>query len=272
MRFVTTSPITWSLAATVVLSEPTCRRRLSTVPPSPWRTCTMQPASSLTSGGDRPSKSGWKPLKSRVRSSAGAVRARAGWCRRASREPAHGRRLPRSRATTPLPDHVEVLHGRGVADAGRVAPLADGEGDLGGAPVDDAYVGFDLVRPSTPAIRTLSPADDAGGVGEPRLVRGGVADARPGAGGWRGCRMSTSPGRLHRRRGAPDGEPPGRSRGTLISTTASRAERPAAAPAPGRSAGGVEAVAAVRGGHQHAEDHHREHRQQDVLRERKRSQ
>ncbi|CAM5270232.1 hypothetical protein SFUMM280S_07130 [Streptomyces fumanus] len=56
----------------------------------------MEPASSLTSFGERPSKSGLKPLKSRVRSSAGAVRSR-GMVSPASREPVRSP-LPRSRA------------------------------------------------------------------------------------------------------------------------------------------------------------------------------
>ena len=44
------------------------------MPPSPWSTCTSDPASWLTWSGVSAAKSGLNPLKSTVRSSAGAVR------------------------------------------------------------------------------------------------------------------------------------------------------------------------------------------------------
>ncbi len=70
-----TRPMTWSLPASVVVSEPTDAISWSTVVPSPCNTWMISPESWLTSLGDRAWNSGWKPLNSWVRFSAGEVRA-----------------------------------------------------------------------------------------------------------------------------------------------------------------------------------------------------
>ncbi len=80
----------------------------------------MEPASWLTSGGDSPSKSGWKPLKSWVRSSAGVVRE--------SGMVSPGRNVrptgpaPWSRSTYRWPTMLRYLM-EAVTEAGRSRPL-----------------------------------------------------------------------------------------------------------------------------------------------------
>jgi hypothetical protein len=77
LRLVIISPITWSRSASVEVSRAVLDNRLSMVPPSPWKTEMIWPLSALTSCGSRNWNSGWKPLNSRVRSSAGVVWSRS---------------------------------------------------------------------------------------------------------------------------------------------------------------------------------------------------
>ena len=70
-----TSLITCVLSASVLVSDAVWPSRSFTVGPSPWNTWMISPASWLTSCGLNAWNSGWKPLNSAVRSSAGRV-----WC------------------------------------------------------------------------------------------------------------------------------------------------------------------------------------------------
>ena len=68
-----TRPMSWSRSASALVSDAVWVIRLPIVPPSPWSTLTRFSDSWLTSVGVSAWKSGWKPLNSSVRFSAGVV-------------------------------------------------------------------------------------------------------------------------------------------------------------------------------------------------------
>jgi hypothetical protein len=74
-RLVITSPITLSLVASAVVSDPTVATSAAMLGLSPWNTVMISLESWLTSPGESAWNSGWKPLNNAVRSSAGVVRA-----------------------------------------------------------------------------------------------------------------------------------------------------------------------------------------------------
>ena len=80
LRLVMSSPITASFSARVEVRLPVLASRVSTEAPSPWNTAMMSELRALTSSGSSACSSGWKPLNSSVRSSAGAVSSRPNVC------------------------------------------------------------------------------------------------------------------------------------------------------------------------------------------------
>ena len=121
VRLLTTWPISSSRSARLLVSEAVLDSSSSMVPPSPWSTCTRFMLSSLTCFGSSAWNSGWKPLNSVVRSSAGAVWATGMVAPASSRVPVLGALAP------PLsPD--AVVDPSGMARRPRRRPRARGSG------------------------------------------------------------------------------------------------------------------------------------------------
>ena len=73
VRLSITLPMTSSLSARELVSDPTWASRLSMVPPSPWNTWMISKETRFMSAGDSACSSGWNPPNSTVRSRAGVV-------------------------------------------------------------------------------------------------------------------------------------------------------------------------------------------------------
>ena len=151
-----TLPMTASLSASELVSEATWFSRLSTVPPSPWKTWMISKETRFMSAGDSACSSGRNPPNSVVRSSAGLVWA-SGMRPPSAQGPA-AEPVALGQRDVALADEVAVLDRRldrrGQRDVGAHLEL-----DLGGRPV---LLGRSSPMPvtwptRTPAMRTSSP-------------------------------------------------------------------------------------------------------------------
>ena len=173
LRLPITSSMTWSLVASDVVSEPTVATSAAMSGLSPWNTWMISLDSLLTSPGDSAWNSGWKPLNSSVRLSAGVVRASGIVPPGGSARPTGPGAL--AQLDVALADQVQVLDRR-RRRGGQLAALLQGEADQGEVAVVDADRGH-VADPDPGDVHVIA-HDQPGDVGEHRLV----ADVARGAG------------------------------------------------------------------------------------------
>ena len=175
LRLPITSPMTWSLVASVVVSEPTVATSWVMLGLSPWKIWMISLESWLTSPGGQRLEQRLEPVEQ-----LGQVQRGRG-PRHRDRRPRAQRLADRAGALAqlhvPLPDQVEVLDRRG-GRGGQRAALLDREADERQVALVDADRG-DVADPDAGDVHVVAHVEP-GDVGEHGLVadRGGHAGVR----------------------------------------------------------------------------------------------
>ena len=144
VRLLTTWPISSSRSARLLVSEAVLDSSSWMVPPSPCRTCTRFMLSSLTCFGSSAWNSGWKPLNSVVRSSAGVVWPTGMVAPASSRVPVSGRVRAAAVAADAVVDSVRYRVAGLVAGLEGEVAVADQvqEPDLGARGGRERHLGL----------------------------------------------------------------------------------------------------------------------------------